>query len=133
MDIPYLSRKFILSTSLAIIGTVFMWLRYIQPEQWMWVMMSTVVSYVTANAIQKKTGSEASNIHTNFNEKLVSIVTIWDRLKALFSRVFLLCMATIAITSLFLYQGIVPATVWFSICSALAAAYNIGNSIEKID
>ena len=133
MDIPYLSRKFILSTSLALVGTAFMWLRYIQPEQWMWVMMSTVVSYVAANAIQKKTGGDASNIHTNYNDKRVSIVTIWDRLQALFSRTFLLCMVTIVICSLFLYKGIVPANVWFSICSALAAAYNIGNSIGKID
>lgn len=133
MDIKYLSRKFILSSLLALIATVFMWNKIVLPSQWMWVVMATVVSYVVANAIQEKTASAYAKIHTIKEDKRVSIVTIYDRLSSLLSRTFLLCVTTVIITSLFLYKQIIPSDVWFTICSALAAAYNIGNSIGKID
>lgn len=117
MDIPYLSRKFVLSAALAAVGTILMGLKLIQPHEWMWVMMATVVSYVTANAIQDK--------------RKTSLATIWERIKSLFDRVFLLAVIAVTVTTLFLFKGIIPSSVWFTICSTLAAAYNIGNAISK--
>jgi len=121
MDIPYLSRKFVLSAALAAVGTILMGLRLIQPHEWMWVMMATVVSYVTANAVQKaKRGN-----------KYEPAVIIWDRIKSLFDRVFLLAVIAVTVTTVFLWKGIIPSSVWFTICSTLAAAYNIGNALSK--
>ena len=130
MDIPYLSRKFVLSAMLAVVGTLFMAFRLIEAYQWQWVMMATVVSYVVANAIQKRNG-EATSIRTDKDGKLISIVTIWDRLKSLCDRAFILAFVAVIITSVFLLKAIIPASVWFVICSALAGAYNIGNSLGK--
>ena len=128
MDIPYLSRKFVLSAALAAVGTILMGLKLIQPHEWMWVMMATVVSYVTANAIQDKlmTGNVAI-----MNGRKTSLATIWERIKSLFDRVFLLAVIAVAVTTLFLFKGIIPSSVWFAICSTLAAAYNIGNALSK--
>ena len=121
MDIPYLSRKFVLSAALAAVGTILMGLRLIQPHEWMWVMMATVVSYVTANAVQK----------AKRGDKYEPAVIIWDRIKSLFDRVFLLAVIAVAVTTVFLWKGIVPSSVWFTICSSIAAAYNIGNALSK--
>jgi hypothetical protein len=121
MDIPYLSRKFVLSAALAAVGTILMGLKLIQPHEWMWVMMATVVSYVTANAIQDKL----------MNGRKTSLATIWERIKSLFDRVFLLAVIAVTVTTLFLFKGIIPSSVWFTICSTLAAAYNIGNALSK--
>jgi len=121
MDIPYLSRKFVLSAALAAVGTILMGLRLIQPHEWMWVMMATVVSYVTANAVQK----------AKRGDKYEPAVIIWDRIKSLFDRVFLLAIIAVTVTTVFLWKGIVPSSVWFTICSTLAAAYNIGNALSK--
>ena len=128
MDIPYLSRKFVLSAALAAVGTILMGLKLIQPHEWMWVMMATVVSYVTANAIQDKlmTGNVAI-----MNGRKTSLATIWERIKSLFDRVFLLAVIAVTVTTLFLFKGIMPSAVWFTICSTLAAAYNIGNALSK--
>lgn len=128
MDIPYLSRKFVLSAALAAVGTILMALRLIQPHEWMWVMMATVVSYVTANAIQDKlmTGNVAI-----MNGRKTSLATIWERIKSLFDRVFLLAVIAVAVTTVFLWKGIVPSSVWFTICSSIAAAFNIGNAVGK--
>ena len=122
-DIKFLSRKFILSVALAIIATVFIFLGIILPHQWQWVMMSTVVSYVAANAISKQTETAYKDI---FN------VSWKDRLKALVSREFIVCMVAIILTSILLYIGRIGAEVWFTICSSLAVAYNIGNSVGKL-
>lgn len=121
MDIPYLSRKFVLSAALAAVGTILMALRLIQPHEWMWVMMATVVSYVTANAVQK----------AKRGDKYEPAVIIWDRIKSLFDRVFVLAVIAVTVTTVFLWKGIVPSSVWFTICSTLAAAYNIGNALSK--
>jgi len=121
MDIPYLSRKFVLSAALAAVGTILMGLRLIQPHEWMWVMMATVVSYVTANAVQK----------AKRGDKYEPAVIIWDRIKSLFDRVFLLAVIAVTVTTVFLWKGIIPSSVWFTICSTLAAAYNIGNALSK--
>jgi len=121
MDIPYLSRKFVLSAALAAVGTILMGLKLIQPHEWMWVMMATVVSYVTANAVQK----------AKRGDKYEPAVIIWDRIKSLFDRVFLLAVIAVTVTTVFLWKGIVPSSVWFTICSTLAAAYNIGNALSK--
>jgi len=121
MDIPYLSRKFVLSAALAAVGTILMGLRLIQPHEWMWVMMATVVSYVTANAVQK----------AKRGDKYEPAVIIWDRIKSLFDRVFLLAVIAVTVTTVFLWKGIVPSSVWFTICSTLAAAYNISNALSK--
>lgn len=121
MDIPYLSRKFVLSAALAAVGTILMGLKLIQPHEWMWVMMATVVSYVTANAVQK----------AKRGDKYEPAVIIWDRIKSLFDRVFLLAVIAVAVTTVFLWKGIVPSSVWFTICSTLAAAYNISNALSK--
>ena len=128
MDIPYLSRKFVLSAALAAVGTILMGLKLIQPHEWMWVMMATVVSYVTANAIQDKlmTGNVAI-----MNGRKTSLATIWERIKSLFDRVFLLAVIAVTVTTVFLWIGIVPSSVCFTICSTLAAAYNIGNALSK--
>ena len=128
MDIPYLSRKFVLSAALAAVGTILMGLKLIQPHEWMWVMMATVVSYVTANAIQDKlmTGNVAI-----MNGRKTSLATIWERIKSLFDRVFLLAVIAVTVTTLFLFKGIIPSSVWFTICSTLATAYNIGNALSK--
>ena len=121
MDIPYLSRKFVLSAALAALATLFMALRLLEPHQWQWVIMATIVSYVAANAVQKiKRGEDKPDI-----------TVIWDRIKSLFDRVFLACVITIAVASVFLWKGIIPGSVWFVICSALAGAYNIGNAVGK--
>ena len=98
-----------------------MGLKLIQPHEWMWVMMATVVSYVTANAVQK----------AKRGDKYEPAVIIWDRIKSLFDRVFLLAVIAVAVTTLFLFKGIIPSSVWFTICSTLAAAYNIGNALSK--
>ena len=121
MDIPYLSRKFVLSAALAAVGTILMGLKLIQPHEWMWVMMATVVSYVTANAVQK----------AKRGDKYEPAVIIWDRIKSLFDRVFLLAVIAVTVTTVFLWKGIIPSSVWFTICSTLAAAYNIGNALSK--
>ena len=121
MDIPYLSRKFVLSAALAAVGTILMSLKLIQPHEWMWVMMATVVSYVTANAVQK----------AKRGDKYEPAVIIWDRIKSLFDRVFLLAVIAVTVTTVFLWKGIVPSSVWFTICSTLAAAYNISNALSK--
>ena len=78
MDIPYLSRKFVLSAGLAVVATLFMALKLIQPHEWMWVVMATVVSYVTANAIQDKT---MNNYVALVNGKKTNLATIWERVK----------------------------------------------------
>ena len=117
----YLSRKFVLSVSLAIIGTLFMWWTIIEPLHWQWLIMATVVSYVAANALQ------ASRTPLVVAKK----VPFWTRIKALFDRVFLAAAATVIVASAFLYGKIIPSSVWFTVCSAIAAAYNIGNSIAK--
>jgi hypothetical protein len=128
MDIPYLSRKFVLSAALAVVATLFMALTLIQPHEWMWVVMATVVSYVTANAIQDKT---MNNYVALVNGKKTNLATIWERVKSLFDRVFLLAVTAVTVTSVFLLKGIIPSDVWFMICSALASAYNIGNAVGK--
>lgn len=128
MDIPYLSRKFVLSAGLAVVATLFMALTLIQPHEWMWVVMATVVSYVTANAIQDKT---MNNYVALVNGKKTNLATIWERVKSLFDRVFLLAVTAVTVTSVFLLKGIIPSDVWFMICSALASAYNIGNAVGK--
>jgi hypothetical protein len=128
MDIPYLSRKFVLSAGLAVVATLFMALKLIQPHEWMWVVMATVVSYVTANAIQDKT---MNNYVALVNGKKTNLATIWERVKSLFDRVFLLAVTAVTVTSVFLLKGIIPSDVWFMICSALASAYNIGNAVGK--
>lgn len=128
MDIPYLSRKFVLSAGLAVVATLFMALKLIQPHEWMWVVMATVVSYVTANAIQDKT---MYNYVALVNGKKTNLATIWERVKSLFDRVFLLAVTAVTVTSVFLLKGIIPSDVWFMICSALASAYNIGNAVGK--
>ena len=129
IDIPYLSRKFVLSAALAALATALMWFKMILPNEWMWVMMATVVSYVTANAIQDKMMTGNSVI---FKGKKTSLSTIWDRLKALFDRVFILAVIAIIITTVFLVRGVIPSGVWFTICSTLATAYNIGNAVAKV-
>ena len=128
MDIPYLSRKFVLSAALAAVGTILMGLKLIQPHEWMWVMMATVVSYVTANAIQDKlmTGNVAI-----MNGRKTSLATIWERIKSLFDRVFLLAVTAVTVTTVFLWKGIVPSSVWFTISSSIAAAYNICNALSQ--
>jgi hypothetical protein len=128
MDIPYLSRKFVLSAGLAVVATLFMAVKLIQPHEWMWVVMATVVSYVTANAIQDKT---MNNYVALVNGKKTNLATIWERVKSLFDRVFLLAVTAVTVTSVFLLKGIIPSDVWFMICSALASAYNIGNAVGK--
>jgi hypothetical protein len=128
MDIPYLSRKFVLSAALAVVATLFMAVKLIQPHEWMWVVMATVVSYVTANAIQDKT---MNNYVALVNGKKTNLATIWERVKSLFDRVFLLAVTAVTVTSVFLLKGIIPSDVWFMICSALASAYNIGNAVGK--
>ena len=128
MDIPYLSRKFVLSAGLAVVATLFMALKLIQPHEWMWVVMATVVSYVTANAIQDKT---MNNYVALVNGKKTNLATIWERVKSLFDRVFLLAVTAVTVTSVFLLKSIIPSDVWFMICSALASAYNIGNAVGK--
>ena len=128
MDIPYLSRKFVLSASLAALATLFMALRLLEPHQWQWVIMATIVSYVAANAIQDK--SMAGNVAI-MNGHRTNLATVWERIKSLFDRVFLACVITIAVASVFLWKGIIPGSVWFVICSALAGAYNIGNAVGK--
>ena len=137
MDIPYLSRKFVLSAALAALATLFMALRLLEPHQWQWVIMATIVSYVAANAVQNAQGTNTKEIWKTVKdangierEKLRQIV-IWDRIKSLFDRVFLACVITIAVASVFLWKGIIPGSVWFVICSALAGAYNIGNAVGK--
>lgn len=128
MDIPYLSRKFVLSAALAALATLFMALRLLEPHQWQWVIMATIVSYVAANAIQDK--SMSGNVAI-MNGHRTNLATIWERIKSLFDRVFLACALTVAVASVFLWKGIIPGSVWFVICSALAGAYNIGNAVGK--
>ena len=128
MDIPYLSRKFVLSAGLAVVATLFMAVKLIQPHEWMWVVMATVVSYVTANAIQDK---NMNNYVALVNGKKTNLATIWERVKSLFDRVFLLAVIAVTVTTLFLFKGIIPSSVWFTICSTLAAAYNISNALSK--
>jgi hypothetical protein len=128
MDITYLSRKFVLSAVLATLATLFMAIKLIAPIHWQWVIMSTVVTYVAANAIigHNKTGNREM-----VGGVMVSMTTIWERLKALFGRTFLLAFVTVLVCSAFLLKGIIPSEVWFVICSALAGAYNIGNALSK--
>jgi hypothetical protein len=128
MDIPYLSRKFVLSAALAALATLFMALRLLEPHQWQWVIMSTVVTYVAANAI---IGHNKTANREMVGGVMVSMTTIWERLKALFGRTFLLAFVTVLVCSAFLLKGIIPSEVWFVICSALAGAYNIGNALGK--
>lgn len=118
-----LSRKLILSVLLAVLATAFIVTGLITPIQWQWVIMSTAVSYVIANTVNKKTETAIST-YTN-----VSFVT---RLKALLSREFLVCVVTVIATSMLLKGRFIGGDVWFVICSALAGAYNIGNSVSKL-
>jgi hypothetical protein len=134
MDIKYLSRKFLLSVTLAVLGTIAMALKLIEPYQWQWLIMATVVSYVAAKTIEKKTFNAASGQigwGKNGIEKGL-IVTVWERLKSLCSREFLLTMGTVAVASVFLFMGIIPSVVWFTICTALAACFNIGTALAKV-
>lgn len=124
MDIKILSRKFVLSAVLAVLATLFMWWKIVDPAQWQWVIMATVVSYVASKAMEKATGSETDTRETK--------ISIGIRIKSLFSREFILAFGTVLVTSVFLYLQIIPSSVWFTICSALAAAYNIGVAVAKL-
>ena len=48
-----LSRKFLLSLLIAIVGTILMAQKAITPEQWQWCMTVTVLTYVSSLAIQE--------------------------------------------------------------------------------
>lgn len=123
MDIKYLSRKFLLSVMLAVVATILIFTGTIEPYQWQWVIMATAVSYVAANALNKKTETDMRSM----------MPPDWkERLKSLFGREFLVCLVTIIITTVLLAMKHIGNDVWFTVCSALAVAYNIGNSVGKL-
>jgi hypothetical protein len=116
------------------LSTLFCFGKLITGSQWLWVMMATAVSYVAANALGQVTLTTAGGTigWSKNGESKELIVTIWERVKALFSRAFLLCMASIVIASLLLWKGSIDGEVWFALSAALATAYNIGNSVGKL-
>jgi hypothetical protein len=123
METKILSRKLILSAILAIVATIFMGMKLIAPVQWQWVVMATVVSYVAGVTIQRGAASEAS----------ARLKVPWKmRLKALFSDEFAITLATVLVTSAFLFYGVIPKDIWFTIITALGACYNILNPIAKL-
>lgn len=123
MDIKFLSRKFLLSIALALLATAFITMDIITAMQWQWVIMATAVSYVASNAIIKKTESAYADF-ADINWK--------DRIKGLFSREFLVCVVTVLVTSMLLIAQRIDSNVWFTVCSGLAVAYNIGNAVGKL-
>lgn len=125
MDIKYLSRKFVLSGLLAIIATLLVWWKLIEPEQWQWVIMATVISYIGGRTIEKATLSSATG-------RKVLAVVLWDRLKSLFSREFVLTLVTLLVTSALLYRGCITSGVWFLLASTLAGFYNILTAVSKV-
>lgn len=135
MDIKYLSRKFVLSGLLAIIATLLVWWKLIEPEQWQWVIMATVISYIGGRTIEKATLSSATGRKEwggkNGEKKMLAVV-LWDRLKSLFSREFVLTLVTLLVTSALLYRGCITSGVWFLLASTLAGFYNILTAVSKV-
>ena len=116
-----LSRKFLLSLLIAIVGTILMAQRAITPEQWQWCITVTVLTYISSLAIQE---NKVKNI------KVVK-VDIYQRIRNLFTRDFILTILLFVIATVFLSKNIITNTVWFALVSALGVVYNIGNSLQK--
>jgi len=131
-----LSRKFILSILLIIIATLFVvWSKDLPDElklctgnQYTWVLMATIISYITAKATQSVTGS-SHTIRSKIFNKPIQII---DQLKQLIDNVFLLTIIVIVILSIMNYHHIIYNDNWFYMVTTIVGAYNIGNAISKL-
>jgi hypothetical protein len=116
-----LSRKVILSVFLAIYATWALWTGLILESQWQWVMMATVVTYVAGASLQKK--KDLSRL---------APLRLWgERIKAIFTREFMIAFATVLLTSVLLQWHRIGADTWFAITTSIAGAYNIVNAASK--
>jgi len=119
-----LSRKFLLSLLIAIVGTILMANRYLEPEQWQWCMTVTILSYITSLSIQEIKIKRIYNLD-------LSKLSISRRIRKLFTRDFILTILLFIIATIFLAKNIITNSVWFYLVSALTSVYNIGNSVQK--
>lgn len=117
-DIKFLSRKFMLSILLGIISTYMLIAGTIDQSQWGIVIMSTVVSYIVSKTVDKKFASYA-------------MPDFWDRIRAMFSREFLMTLFAVIAASVLCAMKYIDGTIWFQIITPLAGAYNILNAVEK--
>ena len=120
MDIKVLSRKFMLSITLAILSTWLLVGGKINSSDWGFVVMATVVSYIVSKTLDKKFSG-------NFK-----FPVLMDRIKSMFSREFIVSMLSVIGTSWLCHSGYIDSGVWFKIVIAIGSAYNIFNSVEKI-
>lgn len=136
MSTSYLSRKFVLSLFIGLVGTLFMARHFITPTQWQWCMMVTVVSYIASVTIQKNRVEvkEPGKLKAKYRSKSKFgrwIEDIIVRIKGMFTKDFLLAALLFYVASHYRYKEVIPGDVWFAISSALAACYNIGNPFGK--
>ena len=116
-----LSRKLILSVFLFFAATMAMARGMITETQWQWVVMATAVSYVAGATLQ-----------ANRDMSSVKSIRLWgERLKALFSREYLVAMGTVVVTTALLFQRHISGDVWFAVSTAIAGSYNIVNALSK--
>lgn len=126
MDInKYLSKKFLLSAMLFAMASFNIVKHLIDQYQFQWVVMATAVSYLAAMSLTKYT-------ETSYSANGYDKATLLNRLKELFSREFILAVGVVMFIQILLVFGLIGGAVWFAIASAIAGAYNIGNSVGKI-
>lgn len=116
-----LSRKLILSVFLFFVATLAMGREIITETQWQWVIMATVVSYVTGSALQNSKDTSS-----------IPHIRMWGiRIRSLFSRDFVVSISTVIIATVLLFRGNITGDVWFAVCTAIAGVYNIANAASK--
>lgn len=120
MNIKILSRKFVLSVSLMVLSTFLLLNGNITENYFGTILMATVVSYIVGKTTEKKWSKTKSYS-----------VTLWTRIKSLFSREFILSLITVFGLSYLTWKGIVGKELWFQTVLAIGSSYNIFNAISK--
>ena len=129
----WLSRKFILSVTLMVIATLFIfWSRgsghvLCTQSQYLWVISATLLPFLAANAVQDL--RKGNGVHLKAEKK----PSVLDRIKALIGTVFILSYATIIGISVMNYFHIVNNEVWFPVVTAVVGFYNVGNVVSKLN
>jgi hypothetical protein len=122
-----LSRKYVLSVTILALFLIMAAKQLITPDMLLWSIMATVISYIAAKSLEKNQCADAKSLQL--------VVTFWERIKALFSREFMLAYGAVLGLSALLYFGYLPiayVNTWFIAITTIAASYNIGNSIAKV-
>lgn len=110
-----------LSILILAIATFLLFSEQVNQNDWKIVLIAISVSYVGSMAIIKSKKVTVPIVAKSF----------WARLKALFSREYVISITVLMIASIVCYLDKIDSATWVSIASTVGGSYNIFNGMIK--